>query len=162
MKTKVLVGVLVLLLLGGIYFGLNAAKQAKINGTNVTSLDTSENSTTKKMTAPIIDDQEGLQVGAQWVKQEKPSSEQVFSINLNNHAINVDGFQFEGNVTVLLDDREIPIQIEVLKMEGSGHHLSAEIKVESPEFTEASPGSRLTLKVQNVYNTPTRSFTWQF
>lgn len=114
------------------------------------------------MTDPIIDDREGLQVVAQWVKQEKPSSEQVFSINFNNHAIDLDDFQFKNNINVLLGDREIPIQIEELKREGSGHHLSAEIKVESPEFTEASPGSRLTLNVQNVYNTPTRSFTWQF
>lgn len=161
MKTKIFIGVLVFLLVGGIYSGLDAAKQAKINATDVISSDTSEN-TPQKITDPIIDDQEGMQVVAQWVKQENPPSEQVFSISLNNHAINVDDFQFEGNINILINDKEIPIQIEELKRESSGHHLLGEIKVESPEFTKASLGSRLTLNVQNVYNTPTRSFTWQF
>ncbi|MEL1134670.1 hypothetical protein AAC978_05730 [Desulfitobacterium sp. THU1] len=161
MKTKILIGILVILLVGGIYSGLNAAKKVKTNTPNVTSSDTSESSA-QKITDPIVDDQEGMQVVAQWVKQEKPSSAQVFSISFNNHAVNVDDFQFEGNINISINDKEIPIQIEVLKRESSGHHLSAEIKVESPEFIKASPGSRLTLNVQNVYNTPTRSFNWQY
>ncbi|AGA68651.1 hypothetical protein Desdi_1136 [Desulfitobacterium dichloroeliminans LMG P-21439] len=161
MKTKVIIGVLVLLLVGGIYGGVDAAKKAKVSTTNAASSNTSETSN-QKITDPIIDDKEGLQVIVQWMKQENPSQEQIFSITLDNHAVDVDEFQFEGNITVLLDDKEVPIQIEELEREGSGHHLSAELKITSPEFTEISPGSNFTLNVKNVYDTPARSFTWKY
>lgn len=113
-------------------------------------------------TETIIDDQEGLQVSIKPLTQENTSAMQLFSINLSNHAVNVDNFEFESNIKVLLDNKEIPIQVKVLKRNGSGRHLSAELSIESPELTKAIAGSTLTLSVNNVYNTPTRNFTWKF
>jgi regulatory protein YycI of two-component signal transduction system YycFG len=161
LKTKVIIVVLVLILIGGVYWGLDSAQKAKSKVTNGASSNISQN-VTKENNQPIIDDQGGLQVSAEWLKQEGPSTQQLFSLSLNNHAVNVDNFQFENNINVLLDKKEIPIKVEVLKKDGSGHHVSAELKIESPEFTKAVPGSLLTLSVKNVYNTPTRSFTWKF
>lgn len=164
LKSKIIIGVLVLLLVGGVYWGLDAAEQSKSNAANMTNVASSGKSENlaKKNTETIMDDQEGLQVSANWLKQAGASTQQLFSVDLNNHAVNVDNFEFESNINVLLDNKEIPIKVEVLKRNGSGHHLAAELKIESPEFIKAIAGNTLTLSVKNVYNTPTRSFSWKF
>lgn len=109
LKVKVIIGVLVLLLVGGVYWGLDAAKQAKSNVENKTSSSTNENlAKEKNETQAIIDDQGGLQVSAEWLKQEGASTQQLFSVSFSNHAVNVDNFDFKSNVKVLLDNKEIP------------------------------------------------------
>lgn len=160
LKTKVIMGMLTLLLVGGGYWGLNAAEQLTSDGVTIASNNSSENPP-KEYTEPIIDDWEGLQVSVQWEKQDEISS-QRFLIGINNHALDVDNFDFLQNVRVQLDNKEIPVKVQVLEKNGSGHHSSAELQVESPEFTKATAGSIMTLSVSNVYDTPTRNFTWKF
>ncbi|WP_041272680.1 hypothetical protein [Desulfitobacterium hafniense] len=139
---------------------MEASNQLKANGANRVSSGISEN-LLKKNTDPIIDDQGGLQVSAKWGKQEG-SSVQQFSVGFSNHAVNVDNFDFAKNLQFQINNKVIPIKVEILKKNGSGHHLEAELRVESPEFAKATAGSTLTMSVKNVYNTPTRNFTWRF
>lgn len=160
LKTKGMIGVLILLLVGGVYFGLDAAKQSKAKGQTKAPSNASEN-LSKGSTGPIIDDQGGFQVGAEWLKEEG-AEQQVFTISLNNHAVNVDDFDFKSNLKVSINNQELPIQVEVLDKEATGHHVSAKLKIESPEFTQVTSGSVLTLRVENVYNTPNRSFSWTY
>lgn len=160
MKTKVIMGILILLLVGGGFWGLNTANKSKPNE-QTKILENSSESITKESTPPLINDQEGIQVSVEWEKL-KGISYQQFLIGINNHVINVDNFDFTQNVKILLDNKEIPAIITVLEKNSSGHHLSAELKVESQEFTEVTPGSVMTLSITNLYDTPTRNFKWTF
>lgn len=160
MKTKLIAIGLILVLVIVVWWGLGAVKTAKQNQALPNAkAETSVN--TGSSTEPLIDDQGGLQVGVIWNKQNG-STVQTFEVELNNHAIDVESFDFTKNVQVKLDDKEIPVKVNVSKKNGSGHHAAAELSVESAEFAKLKTGSRLTLTIKNVFNTPTRTFSWTY
>lgn len=161
MKTKFIAIGLILILVIGVWWGLGAVKTAKqTQALPNAKAETSVN--TGSSIEPLVDDQGGLQVGVIWNKQNSGSTVQTFEVELNNHAVDVESFDFTKNVQVKLDDQDIPVKVNVLKKNGAGHHASTELSLESPEFAKLKTGSRLTLSIKNVFNTPTRTFSWTY
>lgn len=161
MKTKFIAIGLILVLVIGVWWGLGAVKTAKQNQVLPNpKAETSVN--TGSTTQPLVDDQGGLQVGVIWNKQNLGSTVQTFEVELNNHAFDVESFDFIKNIQIKVDDKEITVKVNVLKKNGAGHHASTELSLESPEFAKLKTGSRLTLIIKNVFNTPTRTFTWTY
>lgn len=184
MKSKWITGGLVLILVVGVWGGLEAFKSAQqkpsvANANEVISANSSAGSSTNPSsssqangatssdpksgagTAPLIDDQGGIQVGVLWDKANPGSKDQTFLIEFNNHEVDVEEFDY-ANIQVKLNDKEIPVQVKNLKKNGAGHHASAEVTLESTDFVNLKKGSTLTLVIKNVFNTPTRTFSWAY
>jgi hypothetical protein len=174
LKKKLICSALIIFVMAGVYWGLDLSKPKKLSEVSKSEMSTVEmgpqenekpKATDKEIItddSPIlIDDQEGFQVSVKWEKQEGVPA-QLFLVNLGNHMIDITNFDFKKNIKVRINNKEIPISVDVVKKNGMGHHLSAELQVTSPEFTKLSTGSIINLKIENVYDTPIRNFTWIF
>lgn len=154
MKVKAFAVVLIIILGTGVWWGfqtLAAQKQAQApNTADITKA------------SPQFDTQGGVDVSVTWEKEDTDSSMQKFEVTMNNHMINLDDFDFTKNTELMIDGTIVPTVVKVLNKSGAGHHVSAEIGVESPDLNKLEPGSQFTLVIKNVANIPMRNFSWAY
>lgn len=169
MRSKVIVLVLALVAILGVWKGIDIARDSQTDKpSNLTQERTSqsdqvENSTkTSEDTQPLIDDQGGIQVGVVWEKHVS-SAVQVFKIEINNHSLGLDNYDFAQNTQLNVEGkRNNTAVVKVLNREGSGHHASAEISIEAPELAKLQAGDKITLLVNKLGDTPERKFNFVY
>lgn len=157
MKVKVIIACLITVAVVGASWGLASSSA---NSSIAANLSIAAN--TLPQVNPIIDDQEGIQVIAKWERQDPRSGMQKFIIELNNHVLDLDGFDFARNIKLQVDGIEVPASIKAANTSGGGHHVSSEIAVRASELTKLKQGIRLSLIVENLGNTPDRTFSWVY
>jgi len=166
MKIKVLVIVIALVAIIGVGKGLEALRANQAGKPADTAQAPSQQASGQQAgnqrdpaasLKPVVDDQGGIQVGVVWEKQEA-SAKQKFQIELNNHMLSLDDFDFSHNIRLEIEGVSKNVVVEVLSRDGSGHHVTAEISVENPELANLKPGSKIALIVEKVGDTPVRKF----
>ncbi len=166
---KRIVLVLVLLLVVfGVWRGVSIADANKkaLNETGSASADTVVGSTgnnqqggQKNQGLTRTDNQNGVDVTITWVKTVG-SSLQKFQIEMGNHMYNLDDFDLAKNIGLKVDNTDAPAKVTVDGKSGEGHHVSADISVDSKLLGELKPGQKVTLTLTNLVNVPIRTFTW--
>ncbi|GAB6171526.1 hypothetical protein JCM15765_10040 [Paradesulfitobacterium aromaticivorans] len=162
MKVKVIVASLVMVAIVGVWWGLAAAKPGSTTPNTTSNTGAAQPSPSLSQTNPVVDDQGGIQVGIRWEKQDAQSGTQKFLIELNNHALDLDSFDFSRNVRLQVDSIDVPVSIKAANNSGGGHHVSAEIIAQGSELTKLKNGSRVSLIVENLGDTPARTFSWEY
>lgn len=178
MKVKLLAVALIIILAAGVWWGLDAVNTAKtkqaaqINqaaqtnqAANLTGSNSSASSALQAAnsgTAPLLDAQGGVEVAVTWEKGSSGSSKLVFSVEMNNHMISLDDYDFSKNTEFKLKDATVPVKVEVLQKSGEGHHVSAKIGVQGNELNNLKAGSRFTLILKNLAGVPVRNFAWTY
>ncbi|HVJ47708.1 hypothetical protein [Desulfitobacterium sp.] len=168
MRVKVIVLVLALVAILGVWKGLDNVRANQTDkSSNITQESSSqsvpvENTTnTSKKTQPVIDDQGGIQVGVIWEKQAS-SALQKFQIEINNHSVNLDDYDFAQNIQLEIAGKKNNAVVKVLNRGGGGHHASSEISIETPALAKLQPGDKITLKVNKLGDTPERKFNFVY
>ncbi|WP_206812621.1 hypothetical protein [Paradesulfitobacterium ferrireducens] len=162
MKVKVIIACLVTVALVGVWWALTAAKAGSTGSNALSGTGTAQTPAPVSQANPVIDEQGGIQVVVKWERQDAQAGMQKFRIELNNHALNLDGFDFSRNLKLQLDGIEIPASIKAANTSGEGHHVSAEITAQASELTKLKTGSRLSIILENVGNTQARTFSWVY
>lgn len=168
MKVRVLAAALIIILGAGVWWGLqtvkatqNQAQQAP-NTTSINNSGSSSPSVAGSESAPLFDTQGGVDVTVTWEKEGSNSSMQKFAVSMSNHMTNLDDFDFTENTELKISGTTVPAVVKVLNKSGEGHHVSAEIGVQSTDLSELKPGSQVTLVIKNLVRVPMRNFTWVY
>lgn len=161
MKSKVIVLALALIVILGVWKGLDIVQVSQTQKASNFTQESSTQSALVENTEPIIDDQGGIQVGVIWEKQAS-SSLQKFKIEINNHSMNLDDYDFAQNIKLEIDGKDSRAAVKLLNRAGSGHHASAEIGIESTNLAKLKSGDKVTLKINKLGDTPERKLSFVY
>lgn len=168
MKGKVIVLVLALVAILGVWKGLDTVRASQTDKpSNITqessprSAQVANTTNTSEETQPVIDDQGGIQVGVIWEKQAS-SALQKFQIEINNHSVSLDDYDFAQNIQLEIAGKQINAVVKALNRGGGGHHASSKISIENPALAKLQPGDKITLKVNKLGDTPERKFNFVY
>lgn len=166
MKVRVLAAALIIVLGAGVWWGLQTVEatqnqtQQAVNTTTSNNISSSSPLDAGSKVTTQFDNQGGVNVSVTWEKEGSDSSMQRFEVSMNNHMTNLDDFDFAGNAELKINGTIVPAVVKVLNKSGAGHHVSAEIGVQSTDFSELKPGSEITFVIKNLVRVPMRNFSW--
>ncbi|WP_041276138.1 hypothetical protein [Desulfosporosinus acidiphilus] len=168
LKVKVLVIALIIILGAGVWWGLKSAvatqNQGKqgANATGTNTPDSPNSSTGSSWSAPRLDNQGGVEVAVTWEKEGSDSSMLKFAVTMNNHMIDLSDFDYSRNTELKISGTTVPAVVKVLNNGGGGHHVTAELGVQSTDLSKLKSGSQFELGIKNLANVPMRNFTWAY
>lgn len=161
MKTKLFVAVGIILVIGIVWWALGVVRgQTGVSSTGAAS--TQNQSSLSSKSSPQTDSQGNVEVIATWEGQGTSASEQKFLLQINNHMVSLDNFDYAKDVRLKVNGANVSAVVNVLNRDGEGHHVSAELGLESGQLAQLKKGDKLTLIVNDVAGTPSRMFTFTY
>lgn len=163
MKVRVLAAVLIIILGAGAWWGLQTV-EAKQNQASTNSDNDSSSGplVVGSESAPQFDNQGGVDVTVTWKGEGSDSTMQKFAVTMNNHMTNLYDFDLTENIDLKISGTAVPAVVKVLNKSGEGHHVEAELEVQSIDLSKLEPGSQFTLVIKNLVRVPMRNFTWAY
>ncbi len=154
---------LIIILGAGVWWGLQTVEaQQNLVSTSSNNYNSSGSSVVGSESVPQFDNQGGVDVTVTWKGEGSDSSMQKFEVSMNNHMTNLYDFDFTKNIDLKISGTTVPAVVNVLNKSGAGHHVEAELEVQSTDLSKLEPGSQFTLVIKNLVRVPMRNFTWVY
>lgn len=126
--------------------GINQWYNKPVSKTNASLVENREQDTKLEKEAGNVT------VAIKYLSDLSSGSQLVFSLTLDTHSVNLDGFDFEKDVALVKDGKSYPAKASGLT--GADHHRQGKIsfpKIETP----------FTVRVLNLSGVPVREFSFE-